>query len=200
MIIKLSNYPNVLIPELLQAQPDAKGIIVTNDLRSFLKAVVRKGLMGRQWGRQVCLIARGYAGNLDHLTLEALAGLTDLQLAGLGWLLTQNWFDEHLNGTYSDRLRTVHSDTFNQNRAQTIKAAARHFDLAIAPPDIAAIVEGPVFTSHAKVGGNYAAKEALDNKRSQSAVNDEEMAAVEKWIAQLADASKLTVPVPETLL
>ena len=52
VFVKPTNHANRLVPALMNAAPQARAILMTNPLPSFLAAVIRKGMMGRRWGRQ----------------------------------------------------------------------------------------------------------------------------------------------------
>lgn len=200
ILVKPSNYPNRLIPFLMRGRPDARAIVVTNDLKSFLQAIVRKGLMGRQWARQLCFATHQYAAGSGGFDTKTLAGLTDLQLGGLAWLYTQSWFTDQLESPEGTRIKVLDGDAFNRRRGETIAAASRHFVLGIEAEAIAEIVAGPVFETHSKLGVSYAEKERSDLERSRSAVTDEEIASVVGWIKDIARVSGLLVPVRQTLL
>lgn len=197
VLIKPSNFPNRLIPDLLTGRSDAQAIIVTNQLTEFLKAIVRKGMLGRQWGRQVYLAAATYAGDVRPFE-EAMPGMTDLQVAGLGWLLSQNWFQTQITGRHGERIAVLHSEMLDQNRREAVACSAKHLNLAI-DRDIETIISGSVFEQDAKTGSDYAEKKAVDDRRSNSAVVEEEIAEVDWWISELAKASGLTVPVQQSL-
>lgn len=197
-LIKPSNFPNRLIPAILRARPDARAVLMTNTLDDFLRAIVRKGLLGRQWGRQTFLVASTYAGSAEGFS-ALIPGMTDLQVAGLGWLLMQNWFHTLSDGPEGSRLAVLHSADFDQHREQVLTAVSAHLGLAFEPTEIGTIVTGPVFTRDAKTGADYETKEARDADRSRSAVIEEEMREVGEWIAELARVSGLQVPIAQTL-
>lgn len=199
VLIKPSNFPNRLISFLLEAKEDAKALIITNSLREFLEAIARKGLPGRQWGRQVYHAAARYAGRTQEFDPH-IPGMTDLQVAALGWLLTQNWFQSPRLDPYRDRIRIVHSACFNARRRETIALAAEHLDLGFEESDVDAILESEVFARDAKTGVDFDAKSAADEARYRSDVLDEEIREVEVWIDQLAARSRISAPVPQTLL
>jgi len=198
VIVKPSNFPNRLIPQFMQVSPHSRGLIITNRLPEFLSAIVRKGLHGRQWGRQVYMAVSAYGGKVDQYH-HLIPSMTDLQVAGLGWLLSQNWFETLVSGHHAKRLATLHSDVFDQRREDTVAKAAEHLGLDFSTDDISSIVDGPVFQQDAKVGGDYAAKAARDRARSHSAVVEEEIAAVANWVNEIARVSGLKVPVPQSL-
>lgn len=198
VLTKPSNFPNRLIPFLLEAKEDARAIIITNTLREFLEAVARKGVQGRRWGRQTYLAAAHYAGRTREFDAQ-IPAMSDLQVAGLGWLLMQNWFQSPQMKRYCDRIAVVHSACFNVRRKQTITAASDHLGLGFDETDVDAILAGPVFGTDAKTGVDYEAKRALDEARFRSEVLDEEIEEVEGWIDTLASASGITAPVRHTL-
>lgn len=198
VIVKPSNYPGRLIPLILRLHSDARAVIITNRLEAYLQSIARKGLLGRQWGRQALLVAATYAGDIAPLRGQ-LDALTDLQVAALGWLLMQNWFDRVSVPEVRSRLAVLHAQSLTGNSAATLTAASAHLRLDLPPGDIARIVAGPAFAEDAKTGADYATLRAADVVRSETPVITEEIAEVAQWIAQLADASGLAVPVPETL-
>lgn len=198
ILIKPSNFINRLIPTIMQTRDDASAILLTGTLDEFLWAIVRKGLVGRQWGRQTYLVAAAYAGDVKAFE-PFIPGLTDLQVAALGWLLMQNWFAQSQHKIGTSRAAALQSAYFNANRAMAITASAAHLKLGLERDEISAILEGPVFATDAKTGTDYTAKEASDFKRSRSAVIEEEIGEVKAWVAELARVSGLTIPLPQTL-
>jgi hypothetical protein len=196
VVVKPTNHANRLIPALLDARPDARAVLMTNPLPAFLAAVVRKGMMGRRWGRQLYLEMMGYAGMDLGMDGREQFAMTDLQAAGLAWFLNQRYFAMLLD-RYPGRLRTLDGDVFDARRADTLAALAQLFDLPLEAAQVAAIVDGPVFASHAKRGGEFAATQAQDAARSQSPLVEEEIAQVGQWVAMIADQAGLAVPVTQ---
>lgn len=199
IVIKPSNYQNRLIPALLEARPRSRALLLTGTLRDFLRAVVRKGRIGRQWGRQAALHAANYAGEVEVFKPH-LPGMTDLEVAGLGWLLMQNWFHRLREGEAKQRqLAVMHSDTLDQGREQALGAASAHLDLGLEAAQVRAAAQGEAFARDAKTGVDYAEKAARDERRTSSPIVEEEIAEVDRWVGELARASGLRTPVAETL-
>ena len=194
VIIKPSNFPNRLIPQIMKLLPEARAVILTNTLPAFLQAIARKGLLGRQWGRQTLLVAAEYAGDIGALR-DQLAGLTDLQVAGLGWLLMQNWFDR----VADPRLAVLHGESLTSAGPAALGEAAAHLGLALPADEIAAILTGPVFATDAKTGEDYAALRIRQAARAEVPVIAEEIEQVAAWIDQLAAVSGLKVPIAPTI-
>lgn len=194
VVVKPTNHANRLIPALLDTRPDAKAVLMTNPLPAFLAAVVRKGMMGRRWGRQLYLEMMSYAGMDLGMDAREQFAMTDLQAAGLAWFLNQRYFAMLLD-RYPDRLRTLDGDVFNARRADTITAIASLFELPLDAAQAAGVVEGPVFSTHAKRGGDFSATEAMDSERAQSPLVEEEIAQVGQWVELIARQAGLAVPV-----
>ncbi len=199
VFVKPTNHANRLMPALLAARPDAKAVLMTNALAPFLAAVVRKGLMGRRWGRQLFLELQSYAGMDFGMDGRENFAMTDLQAAGLAWFLNQRWFAMHLSGGDGPRLRVLDGDRFDAERARTLRAIV---DLAGAklPRDRAeAAANSPLFATHAKLGGDFAGQQAEAASRTDNPVTEEEIAQVGQWIGMIAQQARLEVPVKQTL-
>jgi hypothetical protein len=125
--------------------------------------------------------------------------MSDLQVAALGWLLMQNWFETVQSNIGASRVAVLHSSHFDQNRAATLASSGAHLGLGLEERDISAILDGPVFATDAKTGADYAAKEARDIERSRSSVTEDEIREVRAWISELARVSGLSVPLKQTL-
>ncbi len=156
VFVKPTNHANMLIPALLEARPDASAVLMTNGLQPFLRSVSRRGLMGRRWGRQLYLEMMGYAGMDLGMDGREQFSMTDLQAATLGWFLTQRMFAGLLAGPHGERLRVLDGDRFDAERADTLAAVFHLAGIEVAPEKIEAVVDGPRFRSHAKLGGDFA--------------------------------------------
>ncbi|WP_108787691.1 hypothetical protein [Erythrobacter sp. Alg231-14] len=199
VFVKPTNHANALIPAIMEARPDARAVLMTNPLPSFLSAVTRKGMMGRRWARQLYLEVMGYAGmDLGMDGAEQFA-MTDLQCAALAWFLNQRYWDA-LSRKYGDRVRILDGDHFGAEPASVLSGFGAFAGVAIDADRAQDIANGPVFTADAKTGEDYAAKAARDAAATQSAVVDEEIAKVGEWIGMIAKQVGITVPVKSTLV
>ena len=198
VVVKPTNHANALIPTILTALPEARAILMTNPLPSFLAAVIRKGMMGRRWGRMLYLEMQSYAGLDLGMDGREQFAMTDLQAAALAWFLAQRWFGIQQD-RFGERLAVLDGDRFGAEKARTLAAASAHLGLAMDRDAAEAIADGPLFMSHAKSGENFASKDAADAERSRSAVTDEEIAQVAQWIGMIAQQGGLKVPRPQTL-
>ena len=198
VVVKPTNHANALIPAILAALPDARAILMTNPLPSFLAAVIRKGMMGRRWGRTLYLEMQSYAGLDLGMDAREQFAMTDLQAAALAWLLAQRWFAMQQD-RFGERLAVLDGDRFAREKARALMQVAAHLRLEMDQTTAQEIAEGPVFASHAKSGEDFAAKDAADAARSRSAVTEEEIAQVGQWIGLIASQLGLETPRPQTL-
>lgn len=197
VVIKPSNFANRLIPEMLAACPESRAVVITNSLDEYLHAVVRKGLPGRKWARQVYLSNSMYAGKVDAFR-DHLPGMSDLEVAALGWLLNQNWIRQLVEKTPGGRIKVLHSEFLNDRRQEAMSAAIRHYGLKF---DEKALDDSArAFAFDAKTGRPYDEKQKEDEERSGGIVIAEEIAEVSHWIDQMAHVSNLEVPVAQTLV
>ncbi len=86
------------------------------------------------------------------------------------------------------RVRTVDSETFAGAPEETLLALAGHFRLNLGPEQVRAIVEGPVFTRHAKTGEPYDLSQRASRVGEADNANAEEIAYVTEWAAKVAEA------------
>lgn len=199
VVVKPTNHANRLMPALLRARPEARAVLMSNDLPVFLRSVARKGLMGRNWGRKLFLELQGYAGMDFGMDPRESFAMTDMQAAGLAWLLNQRFFALHLAGQVQgagpERLRVLDGDRFDAARAQTLAATFAHFGID-APAELAdRLATGPVFSQHAKLGGTFAG----DDSDGVDARLEEEIAQVGQWTGLIAQQAGLRLPLAQTL-
>lgn len=198
VFIKPTNHANMLAPALMRAVPHARGVLMSNPLPSFLAAVVRKGMMGRRWGRQLYLEMMSYAGMDLGMDGREQFLMTDLQATGLAWFLNQRFLAAMVQN-FGARVRVLDGDAFGRDPAATLAAVYRFAGQAVSPGQIAAIASGPVFARDAKTGEDYAVKSARDEAATRSSVTDDEIAKVGEWVGMIARQAGLGVPLAQTL-
>ncbi|UIP08114.1 hypothetical protein LY632_06890 [Erythrobacter sp. SDW2] len=199
VVVKPTNHANRLMPALLRVAPQARAVLMSNELPVFLRSVARKGLMGRNWGRKLFLELQSYAGMDFGMDPRETFAMSDMQAAGLAWLLNQRFFALHLGGQVQgvapDRLRMLDGDRFDAARAETLAAVFAHFGVGVAEELPAQLAAGPVFSQHAKLGGEFAGDDSagIDPKL------EEEIAQVGQWVGLIAQQAGLRLPLPQTL-
>lgn len=199
VFVKPTNHANRLIPELLNARPDAPAILMTNALPPFLRSVARRGMLGRRWGRQLFLEMQSYAGMDFGMDARESFAMSDMQAAGLAWFLAQRWFALHLDGRIQgigrERLAVLDGDRFDAERERTIAATFDFARVDAAPGLSTELSRGTVFDQHSKAGGAYHDRQAGQG----DARLEEEIDQVRQWVGAISDQSGLPLPLEQTL-
>jgi hypothetical protein len=192
---KPTNHSNRLIPALLHAMPEARAVLMTNPLDTFLRSVARKGMMGRRWGRNLFLEMQSYAGMDFGMDPRESFAMSDMQAAGLAWFLNQNYFAALLTGPDGARLKVLDGDVFNTARAQTLEAMLEFAGRPITVEQAEAAASSSVFSSHSKRGGTFDEAE----EAAADAMLNEEIAQVSEWVSMIAQQLPHPIPVKQTL-
>ena len=193
VVIKPSNVANSLIPALMGCDTRSKSIILYSNLRGFLHSVAKKGLPGRIWGRRLM------AHNGKHIPLNlgmdgaAQFELSDMQAASVAWLLHQ-WQFSHVISQFPNRLRSIESDQFNSQKLETLEAGTQLFDATIEQMELKAVAEGDLFSTHAKLGGDFDATIADQERKATSEILDEEIEQVAHWIEVIQGQLNFKLP------
>ena len=194
-VIKISNHANRLVPSLMHHQTEAKAVLLSLSLTAFLASVAKKGIEGRVWARRLYREISVYAALELGLSDADKMELTDMQVAGLAWLLHQRHFALLLNSLYGERMVTLYSDQFNACKAETLTALSGLFSFDMDEGKAEEIANSPQFSKHAKLGGDYDNIMATQAKNASSPVVDKEIAMVEKWIDQIVAQTGLQIPI-----
>ncbi|MBH5321081.1 hypothetical protein [Aurantiacibacter sediminis] len=194
VFVKPTNHANMLIPALLEARPDAKAVLMTNPLPTFLRSVDKRALMGRRWGRQLYLEVMGYAGMDLGMDAREQFSMTDLQAAGLAWFLSQRMYAMLQASSQGPRLRVLDGDRFALDRADTVEAVLELAGLPYDPREVETVVDGPIFRKHAKLGGEF------DEKASAaSPALEQEIGQVQQWLGMIAEQAGAPIPARHNL-
>ena len=198
VIAKPSNFANGLIAPLLKTRTASKGILLYGSLEAFLKSVAKKGFQGRIWARKQLAHNRKTMPLDLGLDENAHYELTDLQCAALAWLLQMQQFAQLLKAL-PDQLCSLDTEAFMSDKAGTIAACARWYGAEAPAEEAAAIASGPLFASHAKQGGDYAAVKAEQDAASASKIVDEEITQVAQWVDVIMQQLGLKPPLASPL-
>lgn len=199
-IVKPSTAVNHMIPQLLHARPDAKAIVLFSSLDAFLRAIVRRGLKGRVFARQLYyqfapVIPLNGAVEEDYAIL-----LADLQIAAQAWLMQAAFMDSLAKTFGTSRVRVLNGETLLANRMGTLSAVGAFFNLGLTPEITRSIVEGPVFKEHAKeLGRPFSAEEHRAQHDHAGVMHHEELMMTKAWARALAIRSGAPLVLEETL-
>lgn len=196
-VIKPGNTANNLIPDIVAVRPDMRAVIIHARIADFLRSVAKKGMVSRIiYRRMYAFVSRGR--RLDTgFSPEDIFEQTDFQIAAMGWLHQHAEFNDAARA-WPDRFRTIDSQSFLDRKADTLRAAADHFGLAL---DGDAIAAGPVFKTHSKERGRAFDDDqrAQEYARTQDAYGDE-IDMVAAWIEAVGKHVDVPMVLPAPLL
>jgi hypothetical protein len=187
VLAKPSCFVNPLIPRLMNRAPEAKAILLHSDLRTFLLAIAKRGAEGRSWGRQVFANCRRTIPLQFGFSPEELLQQTDLQVAGLAWLMRRWLFDRVAAELGEARTLQLRSDRLFADPAAVVLETSRFLGLDVSADVAEQLANGSVFHWHSKeadrrFGADERSKE-LDKVR---AAHGAEVEPTARWIEAVA--------------
>jgi len=200
VVIKPSNVVNALIPAIMAMRPDARALLLHAPLDAYLASIARKGMWGRLWVRDLFqkLLREGMVEPLGIAPSDYL-GLTDIQVAAVGWLAQQHQF-QMLCGQLGARVATLDSETLVAHPGRSLSALARLFGLTLGDGAVAAITSGPIFARNAKDGADFTPGQRADEARLGIAMHADEVQKVEQWAGIVAGNAGIAMRLPSPLI
>jgi len=200
VIVKPSTAVNALAPAMLALRPEARAILLHAPLPTYLGSIAKKGIDGRLWVRTLLtgMLDDGLI-NLGFETRDYL-GQTDLQVAAIGWLAHQQLFAHLVERFGAERIRTLDSSTLMAEPRAAIAAMAALFGRPLDSSAVDAIVTGPAFTTHSKVGSAFDAGDRASEVRDAAAMHADEIEKVIVWAEAVAAAAGFSTALPAPLL
>jgi hypothetical protein len=186
-VVKPSNVVNGLAMPMMELRPSASALLMYAPLPEFLASIAKKGLDGRIFARDLLLnqLKDGMVPfGFDH---DQLFKQTDLQVAGLGWLVQIQLFGQMVKRFGAARVRTTSSDVFLKDPRATTAAMAALFGLAEDAQTLDAVASGPAFTTHSKSGTTFGRSERAGEYAAATSLHKDEIAKVIGWIVAIAD-------------
>ncbi len=195
-VVKPSNVVAGLMDAMIAMRPEARAVLLYAPLPIYLRSIVKKGIDGRLWVRD--LLAKLLRERLIDLGLEGedYLRLTDLQSAAVGWLAQHALF-ARLAAKYPDRVRTLDSETLMTRPHDVIAALGSFYRLAL---DADRVASSPAFTQHSKHGAQFDAAARTAEYDAATAAHGDELMKVEVWAAALAKAANMGAGLPGTPL
>lgn len=199
VVIKPSNVVNPLIPGIMALRPAARALLIHAPLETYLASIARKGMWGRLWVRDLFgkLLREGMV-DLGVAPTDYL-GLTDIQIAALGWLAQQAQFQK-LAQQPDGRIVTLDSETLVARPGESLTALAAHFGIPADAARIAAIVNGPIFGRDSKTGARFARGQREQAEKDGRAIHAEEVEKVGQWAALIARNNGIAMQLPRPLI
>ncbi len=198
VIVKPSTVLNSLAAGLMTLRPDARAVLLTAPLETFLGSVARKGMWCRLWVRE---LLEGFLidGAVD-LGFDAKDYLrqTDLQVAAVGWLAQQALFHA-LAARFGQRIVSLDSERLISAPEAVLGPVARHLGLALDPAAVAEIAAGPVFRRHSKFGTNFSPEDRRREQGEAASAHGEEIAHVAEWARAVAKSAGVAMTLPNSV-
>jgi hypothetical protein len=195
VIVKPSNVVNLLAPVIMDIDPAVRAVFLSAPLPRLLKSIADKGLWGRRWARRLYATIAGENGVDLGIGPAELFELTDMQVAALAWI--QHHAQQLLLlQRFGPRVRSLGSETFLANRAETLAAAAAHFGLPLDRQQAQQIAAGPVFRAHSKELGRAVAHDQPLTSRESVPIIDEEIEMVSSWAQAVAANAGFSLEMP----
>ncbi|MBU1257715.1 MAG: hypothetical protein KJ549_04345, partial [Alphaproteobacteria bacterium] len=200
VVVKPSNLINPLIPAIMSLRPDARALLLHAPLEPYLASIARKGMWGRLWVRDLFqkLVREGMIAPLGIAPSDYL-GLTDIQVAAVGWLAQQHQFHT-LCDQLGARVATLNSETLVARPTESLAALARLFGLQLDDSRVRAIASGPVFARDAKNGAAFTPGQRAEAAQRGVEAHADEIAKVIHWATVMADNAGIALHLPRSLI
>ena len=200
VIAKPSNVVNGLAPLMMHIRPQAQAVFLYAPLRDFLGSIARKEMWGRLWVRDLMIkqlqqgiVNLGFQGN-DYL------GLTDIQVAAVGWLAQHALFANLVQKYGPSRIKTLDSTVLMAAPDDALTALGQHFGLAIPKETVSDIVAGPIFQRHSKFDTAFDADAREAERKAGEKLHADEIEKVTVWAESVAQNAGVSLTLPASLL
>lgn len=200
IIVKPSNIVNCLAPSILDIRPNSKALLLHAPLKSFLRSLAAKNMWGRIWARDNVIGIMDDQELISGFTSADLLRLTDIQIAAVGWLSEHARFTQIIQKYGSDRIKTLDSEAFLNNKQDTIASLASFFELDLDSDQLADVLAGPAFTQHSKDFSKFDTDARLDQHSGVDEAHGEEIDMVVQWSAAVAQSQNIALELPSPLL
>ncbi len=200
VVIKPSNVANAFAPAMLTMRPRARALLLHAPLEAYLGSIVRKGMWGRLWVRDLLVKQLGDGLHDLGFTPTDYLGQTDLQVAAMGWLAQHALFARMVDSFGSNRVRTLDSETLVAQPVAIMRALATLFGLKLSEAAVAAVVTGPAFATHSKFGRAFGAEARTAEQADTAALHRDEIDKVVVWTTAVAASAGVSITPPAPLL
>ena len=175
-IVKANVPVNFLLPDLLETDPDAPGILLYFPLHAYLPAILRSAAH-RTWVVNITT-------QLEPLIAAAVGGISGLDVierAAALWLAQIRLFAEAL--ARFPGLGSLDADALFGAPGPTLAAAAAHLGCPLAHGEEAAILSGELFATYSKNPGEAFDNEARLALRAETEkLLGQELARARRWV------------------
>ncbi|WP_129794472.1 hypothetical protein [Sphingosinicella sp. CPCC 101087] len=186
VIVKPSNSANRIVLPALEMLPQARAVLMHSDLPTLLRSVAKRGMWGRRWARKVFRNVSAWSSLQLGYEPGELFELTDLQVAGLTWLMQVHHFGE-VARRMGSRVMVLEGAELIRDPSPVLGRAAALFALELDEPSLSAIANGSVFSRHSKFAQRDYSVDAREAEHDAAvAAHGEEIDLVVKWVEAVA--------------
>lgn len=187
VIVKSTNFANRLLDPVLTLRPQSCAVLLYSDLESFLQSLLRRGMFGRIFGRNMFAQLSSWSAMNFGYTSSDLLLQTDAQIAGLAWLMQIGHFDRIAHKFGRQRVMTLDSARLLANPAPVIEEVQAFFGLGLSGDQVSQIASGPVFTKHSKISDrDYDSVAREEEHKAAGEAHADEIRMVVQWIEAVA--------------
>ena len=142
LLIKPINSINNIIPELLNASPSSKSLMMYTDARSFLLSTMSKGEAAKQTVRAMFDLIRCDFPHLANLSLSNAIRMSDLKLILTLWRLQIDQAESVVKTFGSpQRISSVYAESVINDLSDTLISANQFLELGLSDRQLQSIAE-----------------------------------------------------------
>lgn len=193
IIVKPSNFTNNLAGAILKLRPSSSALLLYSDLDAFLRSVAKKGMWGRLWVRRLFLQHSAWNDLKLGFTQRDIFQLSDLQIAGLCWLMQISHFQKLIGHHGRERVIALNSSVMLAEREMALKEASRHFALGYDDSDIGRMAKGPAFSKDSKTLRPFSKRASQAEDKATSSAHRDEIEMVVTWIGKLQEKGEIAL-------
>jgi hypothetical protein len=187
VILKPSSFANRLIQPILDLRSGSRGVLLYSDAATFLGSVVRRGLLGRINARKLYQNLANWTSLDFGFSAAEIFEQTDLQIAGLAWLMQIAHFNEIAARFGSERVLVLDAAGLMADPAAELQRVQSFFNLRLDDEQIGTIVAGPIFSKHSKfTDRDYDSTARERDRDALMQVHAEELGMVLEWLKAVA--------------
>jgi hypothetical protein len=148
--VKPSNFANILIRDAARLTA-GKSLFLYSDLPSFLISVAKSGLQLSKYARRLFFGILRDGGTPPRWSAADLFQMSDLEVAAIAWHMQIAEFRRSWAEMEACRVASLNCDTFLAHPRRALEALDGFFGYGIGGQAIDGVVNGPVFSRHAKL-------------------------------------------------
>lgn len=187
VVIKPSNFANRLAEPLLMLRPESRAVLLYSDAGTFLRSLLKRGLLARINARKLYQnLAAWTPIDFGFSDVERF-DQTDLQIAGLAWLMQIAHLQRMLDRFGPERVMALDAADLLAHPAASLRRVESLFELGLDDGAIDRIVSGPAFSKHSKYSTMDYDRGARESEHeSLMKVHGEEVRMVLQWLDAVA--------------